>query len=75
MVPRDHRFPRAVILLPVRWYCRYPLCYRDVRDLLAERGITVEVATVYRRVQKFGPESRQQRTCSPVANQQTQRNR
>lgn len=47
-----------MILLAVRWYCRYPLSYRDVQDLLAERGITVDAATIYRWVQKFGPEIR-----------------
>jgi IS6 family transposase len=55
---KGHRFPRDVILLAVRWYCRYPLSYRDVRDLLAERGIAVNAATVFRWVQKFGPEIR-----------------
>lgn len=39
-----YRFPKDVILLAVRWHCRYPLSYRDVRDLLAERGITVDTA-------------------------------
>jgi IS6 family transposase len=34
--------------MAVRWYYRYPLSYRDVRDLLAERGISVDAATVYR---------------------------
>lgn len=63
MMPRrdrfkGYRFPKEVILLAVRWYCRCPLSYRDVRDLLAERGITVDAATVYRWVQKFGPEIR-----------------
>lgn len=50
--------PEGLILQAVRWYCRYPLSYRDVRDMLAERGITVDAATVYRWVQKFGPEIR-----------------
>jgi hypothetical protein len=31
-----------VIVLAVRWYLRYGLCYRDVEELLAERGITVD---------------------------------
>ena len=53
---RGHRFPPDVILLAVRWYCRFPLSYRDVQDLLEERGITVDVATIYRWVRKFGPE-------------------
>ena len=55
---KRHRFPREVILLAVRWYCRYPLSCRDVRDLLAERGITVDASTVHRWVRKFGPEIR-----------------
>lgn len=37
---KRHRFPREIILLAVRWYCRYPLSCRDVRDMLAERGVT-----------------------------------
>jgi transposase-like protein len=40
------RFPREVIA--VRWYLRYGLSYRDVEDLLAERGVTVDHVTVYR---------------------------
>lgn len=53
---KGHRFPREIILQAVRWYCRFPLSYQDVCDLLAERGITVDRATVFRWVQKFGPE-------------------
>ena len=53
---KGHRFPADVILLTVRWYCRFPLSYRDVRDLLEERGIIVDVTTIYRWVRKFGPE-------------------
>lgn len=52
----DHRFPREVILLAVRCYCRFPLSYQDVADLLAERRIVVDCATVLRWVQKSGPE-------------------
>jgi transposase-like protein len=40
----------------VRWYLRYELSYRDVEELLAERGITVDQVTVYRWVQTFTPE-------------------
>ena len=53
---RGHRYPQSVILTAVRWYCRFALSYRDVRDLLAERGVHVDASTVYRWVQKFGPE-------------------
>ncbi|MDP1876265.1 MAG: IS6 family transposase [Actinomycetota bacterium] len=50
------RFPPDVILLAVRWYLRYPLSYRDLEELLAERGIEVDHVTLYRWVQRFTPE-------------------
>jgi transposase-like protein len=46
--PAGYRFPREVIALAVRWYLRYGLSYRDVEELLAERGITVDHVTIYR---------------------------
>jgi len=42
-----------VILVAVRWYLRYGLSYRDVEELLAERGIEVDHVTVFRWVQRF----------------------
>ena len=48
-------FPREVIVLAVRWYLRYGLSYRDVEELLAERGIEVDHVTIYRWVQRFTP--------------------
>jgi hypothetical protein len=47
------RFPPEVITVAVRWYLRYGLSYRDVEELLAERGIEVDHVTVYRWVQRF----------------------
>jgi IS6 family transposase len=44
-----------VIVLAVRWYLRYGLSYRDVEELLAERGVQVDHVTVYRWVQRFTP--------------------
>jgi transposase, IS6 family len=49
------RFPPDVIAVAVRWYLRYGLSYRDVEELLAERGIVVDHVTVYRWVQRFTP--------------------
>ena len=49
------RFPPDVIVLAVRWYLRYGLSYRDVEELLAERGVEVDHITVYRWVQRFTP--------------------
>ena len=42
------RFPPEIIVLAVRWYLRFGLSYRDVEELLAERGIEVDHVTVYR---------------------------
>ena len=50
------RFPREVISVAVRWYLRYGLSYRDVEELLGERGVTVDHVTIYRWVQRFAPE-------------------
>jgi transposase-like protein len=49
------RFPAEAIVLAVRWYLRYGLSYRDVEELLAERGINVDHVTVHRCVQRFTP--------------------
>ena len=49
------RFPPEVILLAVRWYLRYGLSYRDLEELLAERGIEVDHVTLFRWVQRFTP--------------------
>jgi IS6 family transposase len=49
------RFAPDVILLAVRWYLRYGLSYRDVEELLAERGVDVDHVTIYRWVQRFTP--------------------
>jgi transposase, IS6 family len=50
--PAGYRFPREVAVA-VRWYLSYGLSYRDVEELLAERGIEVDHITVYRWVQTF----------------------
>jgi hypothetical protein len=44
--------PSELILLAVRWYLRYGQSYRDVEELLAERGILVDHVTIYRWVQR-----------------------
>jgi transposase, IS6 family len=49
------RFPPDVIVLAVRWYLRFGLSYRDVEELLAERGIEVDHVTIYRWVLRFTP--------------------
>ena len=58
-VPRStfsgFRFPPEVIVIAVRWYLRFGLSYRDVEELLAERGVEVDHVAVYRWVQRFTP--------------------
>jgi transposase-like protein len=49
------RFPREVIVLAVRWYLRYGLSYRDVEELLAERGVHVNHVSIHRLVRRFTP--------------------
>jgi transposase-like protein len=44
-----------VIVVAVRWYLRFSLSYRDVEELLVERGVEVDHVTVYRWVQRFTP--------------------
>ena len=50
-----HRFPPDVIRHAVWLYLRFTLSYRDVEDLLAERGLTVSNESIRRWVLKFGP--------------------
>ena len=52
---RRHRFPASIIQHEVWLYLRFTLSYRDVEELLAERGIDVSYETVRRWVLKFGP--------------------
>jgi transposase, IS6 family len=49
------RFPPEVIVVAVRWYLRFGLSYRDIEELLAERGVEVDHVTIYRWVLRFTP--------------------
>jgi putative transposase len=48
-------FPQDIILMGVRWYVAYPLSYRHVEELMEERGVSVDHATVQRWVVKYSP--------------------
>jgi hypothetical protein len=52
---RRHRFPAEIIRHAIWLYLRFTLSYRDVEELLAERGLDVSYKTVRRWVLKFGP--------------------
>jgi transposase-like protein len=53
---KGHRFEQDIILTGVRWYLAYPLSYRNLEEMLAERGVEVDHSSVYRWVQKFTPQ-------------------
>ncbi|WP_068820418.1 IS6 family transposase [Phormidesmis priestleyi] len=49
-------FLPEIIVLNVRWYCRYPLSYRDLEEMMAERGVEVDHSTSHRWVLSYAPE-------------------
>jgi transposase, IS6 family len=59
-------FQADIILLCVRWYVRYSLSYRDLEEMMLERGLHVDHTTIYRWVQKYAPEL--EKRCRPHLN-------
>ncbi len=53
---RGFRFPPEVILWAVRWYLRFSVSFRDLEEMLAERGVRVDHVSLHRWVQRFAPE-------------------
>lgn len=53
---RGYRFPAEVILWAVRWYLQFPISYRDLEAMLADRGVAVDHVTLFRWIQRFAPE-------------------
>jgi transposase-like protein len=56
LVFKWRQFEPEIILCAIRWYLRFSLSYRDVQELLAERGVSVDHTTIWRWVQRFAPE-------------------
>src|SRR5207248_1077910 len=56
-------FEAEIILLCVRWYLRYPLSYRDLEEMMLERGLHIDHTTIYRWVQHYAPEP--EKRCQP----------
>ena len=48
-------FQSDIILLCVRWYLRYSLSYRDLEEIMLERGLHIDHSTIYRWVQHYAP--------------------
>ena len=53
---KRRRFPAEIILLCVRLYCKYGISYRDLEEMMGERGVAVDHTTVYRWTQRYAPE-------------------
>ncbi len=49
-------FRGEIILWAVRWYCRYGISYRELEEMMKERGVDVDHSTIYRWVQRYAPE-------------------
>jgi IS6 family transposase len=52
---KGRHFQGEIILWAVRWYCKYGISYRELEEMLEERGIEVDHTTLYRWVQHYAP--------------------
>jgi transposase-like protein len=53
---KGRHFEQEIIVLCVRWYLRYKLSYRDLVEMMAERGLSVAHTTILRWVRRYTPE-------------------
>ena len=56
---KRRRFSVEIILLCVRWYCKYGISYRDLAPMMEERGVEVDPSTLFRQAQRYAPELEQ----------------
>jgi putative transposase len=52
---KGRHFKKTIILMAIRWYLAYSLSYRDIEELMAERGVDIDHSTVNRWVIKYSP--------------------
>jgi len=66
--PDSRHFDREIIVLCVRWYLRYKLSFRDLVEMMAERGLSLAHTTIMRWIQRYAPEfeKRWNRFARPV---------
>ena len=43
---KERHFGGEIVLWAVRWYCRYGISYRDLEQMMAERGVSVDHSTI-----------------------------
>ena len=60
---RGRHFDRTIIILCVRWYTTYKLSYRDLIEMMAERGVILSHTTILRWVQRYVPEFEKRWNC------------
>jgi hypothetical protein len=53
---KGRHFDAEIIVLCVRWYLAYKLSYRDLAEMMVERGVSVAPSTIFRWVQRYAPE-------------------
>ena len=56
LFPEWRDFEPTITLFCVRWYCKYQLSYRDLEEMMRERGVAVDHTTLFRWVQRYAPE-------------------
>ena len=52
---KGRHFPKDIILMAVRWYIAYPLSYRNIEEMMAERNVKVDHSTVQKWVVYYSP--------------------
>jgi putative transposase len=50
---KGSRFPKCIVLHAIYWYLRYALSYRDIEELMSERGVNIDHSEVQRWVVKY----------------------
>ena len=51
-----HHFRSEIIQLHVRWYCHYPLSYRNLEEMVIKRGLKIDHSTIQRWIIAYAPE-------------------
>ena len=60
---KGRHFEAEIIILCVRWYLRFGLSFRNLKEIMAERNLSVDHVTIWRWVQRYAPELN--RRCRP----------
>ena len=55
LIFQGRHFPKDIILMPVRWYVAYPLSYRNIEEMMAERGVKLDHSSIQKWVVHYAP--------------------